>query len=747
MGGALSWITALGDGLPTIFLAGVTWLAARLAVRGDLTVGELVAVYGYVAILVVPVDADLQRRGRQRGVVAARRIIAFLRLPVEEPGDGAAPDGPAVLRDPESGVVAEPGRLTVLAAARPEDAAVIIDRLGRYGETAATWGAVPDRARSRQTAGARADPGRRPRGRPVRRDAARRGRGPRRGRRRRGPAGDRGRGGDRHGRRPGPPRRARRPQPLRRPAAAGPAGPGAARRPGDAARGRAHLGGGRAHRGGDRRAAARGPGRARHRAGHHLAAAAGPGGRRALPGRRPGRGGRTHRELLEREPGYRDLVSRAFAATRRPPCTQRRARRDARPCRSPTSRGRPGRRPADRGRPAGRRRHARCSTCWPRRPGWARRSCWAGSSTRSPAPAPAPGSTCWPRPCCCARWPRCCSPGGRCCSGTGSASAPRPGSGRFLSPGAGPARLGDRAGPAGDLAARGTTDVDAVARTLRDVAARRVRRPACRRCSWSARCSCSTRCWAWPGARAVRHRGRHAAGTCAGPATAYLEEGAANSELAEELAATTAGARTIEAFRLREPGWPSGRAAIARTTRSPAGHPAAAVGVLPGGRGLVHIPVVLVLLVGGLLYLDGRISLGTVVAAALYLRQLIGPMDTHPDLAGAAAEQQRVVRPGRGAGRGAARPGDGHGRPGDDRIEVTGVRYAYDRRPGRAARRRSHRPARRTAGDRRPVRRRQVHPGPAAGRRGPSAHRHGDRGRRRRWPTCRRSCCAARWSW
>jgi hypothetical protein len=101
----------------------------------------LVAVYGYVAILVVPTwmlifsAADVSR-----GLIAARRIITFLRLPVEEPGDGAAPDGPAILRDPESGVVAEPGRLTVLASARPQDAAAIIDRLGRYGPTTATWG-------------------------------------------------------------------------------------------------------------------------------------------------------------------------------------------------------------------------------------------------------------------------------------------------------------------------------------------------------------------------------------------------------------------------------------------------------------------------------------------------------------------------------------------------------------------------------------------------------------------------------
>jgi len=141
MGGALSWIAALGDGLPTIFLAGVTWLAARLTVRGDLTVGELVAVYGYVAILVVPTWMLIFSAGDvSRGVIAARRIIAFLRLPIEEPGDGPAPDGPAALRDPESGVVAAPGRLTVLASARPEDAAAVIDRLGRYGETAATWG-------------------------------------------------------------------------------------------------------------------------------------------------------------------------------------------------------------------------------------------------------------------------------------------------------------------------------------------------------------------------------------------------------------------------------------------------------------------------------------------------------------------------------------------------------------------------------------------------------------------------------
>ncbi len=135
-----SWIGALGEGLPVVFLAVVIWLAARLAVTGELTAGELIAVYGYTAMLVIPVNVfifcgfDLTR-----GLVAARRVTDFLRLPIDDPAGADAPVGPGVLRDPESGVVADPGRLTALAGARPADAAAIVDRLGRYGVTRATW--------------------------------------------------------------------------------------------------------------------------------------------------------------------------------------------------------------------------------------------------------------------------------------------------------------------------------------------------------------------------------------------------------------------------------------------------------------------------------------------------------------------------------------------------------------------------------------------------------------------------------
>jgi len=140
VGTAASWVGALGRGLPVIFLAVVTWLAARLAASGEITVGELVGVYGYTAMLAVPVDVFIFCSfDVTRGLVAARRVVAFLRVP-EEPADGEpAPERPATLHDPVSGVTAEPGRFTVLAGSRTGDAAAILDRLGRYAP-GATWG-------------------------------------------------------------------------------------------------------------------------------------------------------------------------------------------------------------------------------------------------------------------------------------------------------------------------------------------------------------------------------------------------------------------------------------------------------------------------------------------------------------------------------------------------------------------------------------------------------------------------------
>jgi ABC-type multidrug transport system fused ATPase/permease subunit len=144
VGGPSSWIGALGEGLPIVFLAVVVWLAARLAATGEITIGQLIAVYGYTAMLVIPVNVFIFCGfDTVHGLVAARRVTNFLRLPADELG-GAAKHGPAArLADPESGVVAEPGQFTAIAGASPQDAAAIIDRLGRYGPTDATWGGRP----------------------------------------------------------------------------------------------------------------------------------------------------------------------------------------------------------------------------------------------------------------------------------------------------------------------------------------------------------------------------------------------------------------------------------------------------------------------------------------------------------------------------------------------------------------------------------------------------------------------------
>ncbi|NUS27342.1 MAG: ABC transporter ATP-binding protein [Streptomyces sp.] len=145
VGAVTSWVQALGVGLPTLFLAVVTWLAARLAAQGHISIGELVSVYGYVAVLVGPVAFWVECGYMlSRGVVAARRVVRFLNLePMEDRGTRDAPAEPSTLHDPESGVRILPGRLTALAGARPADAAEVIDRLGRYAPSRATWAEVP----------------------------------------------------------------------------------------------------------------------------------------------------------------------------------------------------------------------------------------------------------------------------------------------------------------------------------------------------------------------------------------------------------------------------------------------------------------------------------------------------------------------------------------------------------------------------------------------------------------------------
>jgi ABC-type multidrug transport system fused ATPase/permease subunit len=147
VGAVVSWIDALTVAIPGLFLAAVVWFAARMAVAGDITIGQMVAVYGYVAVLIVPVWFLLSGGYDViAGRVAARRIVALLTLEPEDAGGtgtGPGPARPADLSDPDTGLSIVDGELLGVAAADPADAVALADRLGRYAPAAVTWGGLP----------------------------------------------------------------------------------------------------------------------------------------------------------------------------------------------------------------------------------------------------------------------------------------------------------------------------------------------------------------------------------------------------------------------------------------------------------------------------------------------------------------------------------------------------------------------------------------------------------------------------
>jgi len=122
--------------LPGIFVVIVTWLGARLAVQGRISPGELVAFYGYAAFLVIPLRTAAEAVDKvTRALVGAQRMLAILRIEplVAEPAAPAAEPPPGLpLTDTRSGLVVEPGLLTCVVSAVPQEGVELVDRLGRF---------------------------------------------------------------------------------------------------------------------------------------------------------------------------------------------------------------------------------------------------------------------------------------------------------------------------------------------------------------------------------------------------------------------------------------------------------------------------------------------------------------------------------------------------------------------------------------------------------------------------------------
>ncbi|MCX5340762.1 ABC transporter ATP-binding protein [Streptomyces atratus] len=239
-----------------------------------------------------------------------------------------------------------------------------------------------------------------------------------------------------------------------------------------------------------------------------------------------------------------------------------------------------------------------------------------------------------------------------------------------------PARVVERAGT-GDLMTRGTTDVAAVGATLRDagpevliaaVQALFILGAVFALDPLLGACGVLGLLGIWFAARWYLRRAL----------TAYLAEGAANSALAEQLAATAAGARTVEALGLQQRRVTACQEAIEEcwTTRTRTLFLRSVL--FPAVDVSYVIPVAGVLLIGGVLHDHGTVSLGAVVASALYLRQLSQPLDTIlqrlEQLQSSSASFARVE----GLALAAHAPPATSPAPANDRIEVADVRYAYD---------------------------------------------------------------------
>ncbi|GAA3218218.1 hypothetical protein GCM10020256_22010 [Streptomyces thermocoprophilus] len=145
----------------------------------------------------------------------------------------------------------------------------------------------------------------------------------------------------------------------------------------------------------------------------------------------------------------------------------------------------------------------------------------------------------------------------------------------------------------------------------------------------------------------------------------YLAEGAANSRVAEIVGATAAGARTVEAFGLQRRRSAVAREALEESRRRRFYTLYLRSVFFPVVEVSYLLPVAGVLVLGGVLHERGAVSLGAVVAAALYLRQFEGPLDeilvrmeqlqssgaSFARVEGLAEVPEQAASTGRGAGR------------------------------------------------------------------------------------------------
>ncbi len=125
--------------LPGVFVVIVTWLGARLAMSGRISVGSLVSFYGYAAFLLAPMKVATEAAQKfTRGVVGAGRVLRVLSLQplLAETATPSTAPRRAELVDTMTGFSVSTGEFIAVAATDPQEASALADRLGRHIDSA-----------------------------------------------------------------------------------------------------------------------------------------------------------------------------------------------------------------------------------------------------------------------------------------------------------------------------------------------------------------------------------------------------------------------------------------------------------------------------------------------------------------------------------------------------------------------------------------------------------------------------------
>lgn len=138
VGRSEAWLAGAEVALPGLVTIAITWLGARLAIDGTISVGELVGFYGVSAFLVLPVTTVIDAASSiASGFVSAAKVCGLLSLrrTLADPESPVAlPAGALSLYDSETGVTIAAGKLTVIDAGTAAER--LADRLTRFTEAA-----------------------------------------------------------------------------------------------------------------------------------------------------------------------------------------------------------------------------------------------------------------------------------------------------------------------------------------------------------------------------------------------------------------------------------------------------------------------------------------------------------------------------------------------------------------------------------------------------------------------------------